>query len=313
MLIICYNKREFSNSKRRYIKGGKVMRKLKKLGAIVLTSLFVVSTVACGSSSSGKDDVTSRLVEAQKKMEEVKNAEATLEMKLEAVSTDEDGKEESLNMSTTGNIVMFSDPIKAKIEMNMALEGLGSVDMNMYMEEKDGKYISYTNLLGSWTATEVSLDDVDQYSLEKNAELYIKDLKNVKEIGTEEINGENTTKIEGEVSGEQLKSLIESSGMLDLTGLSETETKEMEKLLANMGDLKLTVWLNDDNYMVKVSEDLTEFANKLVKNLAEEDDTINDASFTNLVVTISYDKFNEAQDFEIPEDARNAEVTSTIE
>ena len=291
------------------------MRKLKKMGAILMTGLLIMSATACGTEKqtgqSGSNDVQAKVAAAQKKMAELKSAEAVMDMDMSITAKDEDGKEQSFDMKTTSTMVMFNEPMKVKVDMKMSMGELGETTMEMYAEEKDGKYISYTNLLGAWTATELDKDAIQQYSLEQNADMYLNGISNVKEAGSEEVNGEKTTKYEAEISGEAIEELAKSTGVFDLAGLSDEESKTMEEMFTDAKGIKITVWLNEDNYIVKISEDLTDLMSGVMEKASEasgsEEDT---GSISKFVINMTYSNFDKATDFEIPEDAQKAEVVS---
>lgn len=281
------------------------MRNLKKLGAFLLAGALMVSSVACG----GKKELSlaDRMSEAQKKMAELKSMEGTMEMDL-AMVAESDGEKQDFAVKTTGDIVMFQNPIKMKSHMKMDMGLLGSQEIDMYMEEKDGKATQYMQMAGEWIKQEVPKELLDQSNSIKSAELLLKSMTNVKEVGKEKVNGKNATKIEGEISGDAIKDVIEASGALDSMGaMGDVDEAMMNKILEKVGVLKVVYYLTDDNEIVKIEEDLVNFMNQLFESMFSDGDASMKMTVSKALLNMTFDKFNAATEFEIPEEALKAE------
>lgn len=288
------------------------MRKFKKLGAILLTGALMLSSTACGNNTSNTTKTESnisaqdRIASVQSTMQEVKSLEMSTDMNMILKATQDD-ESHDFTIKTTGTTLMLQDPIKAKIDMTVDMGELGSQTIQSYIEEVDGKYMTYSGIDGSWNSSELSSDLIGQYDAKQSADAYLKGLSNVKEVGTEEVNGKQTTKIEGEISGDALEEMINETGVLQsLTGVTGSDDDTLKNLFSDMGGLKLTLWVTDDNELVKIEEDLTDMINKMMQQLASEDSTGLTMDVSNAVVTVTYDKINAVDDFEIPAEAKNA-------
>ena len=310
------------------------MKKIKKLGAVLLASVFMISTVACGSTGSGGTDSTDtqkisaeeRLADSQKKMADVESVHMSMDMNIGMKIQTEDAKEQEVNMNTTSEIDMFQNPLKMKMAMTMDLgdllgaeaEDLEGIDTNqtmeMYMDEVDGKAMMYMTMFGQWLKQEMDLSELTQYDTEEMAKLYTDGLSDVKEVGTEEINGETTTKIEGVINGDSVQKILAASGMEDyMTEASGLDQETLDQLLSEITDFKMAIWLNEDNYMVKVEEDLTEMINVMMENMLEGTEDAGSVTYTAFKMIATYSKFNQVEDFTIPEEAKNAEdISGTI-
>lgn len=289
------------------------MRKMKKLGAILLTGALMLSATACGGSTANTSveqektlSVQERVVESQKKMQDVKSVEVLMSMDM-GMKASQGSESQEFTMKMTGVTSMIQDPMKAKVEMTMDMGELGTQTTQSYMEEKDGKYVMYSGIEGTWTSYEIPADLASQYSAEESVDMYLKGFANAKEVGTEEIDGKQTTKIEGELSGKAMEKMIQSTGILDSLGtVSASDQDTLKKLFSEMGSLKLTLWLTDDNEVVKIEEDMTDMINQMIKKILAEGSEGVEMEITNAVMTASYDKINAVEDFEIPEEAKNA-------
>ena len=309
------------------------MRKIKKLSALLLSGVLMLSTVACGGTSekNGQNDtstskmtVEERLADSQKKMAGIKSVHMTMDMTMGMKLAIEGEETQEAAMQTTSEIDMISNPVKAKISMTMDLGDLLAAEgetenseeakqtLETYMEEVDGKYLMYTGAEGQWVKQEVDASSLTQYDPEESAALYLKSLSDVKEIGTEEINGENTTKIEGVVKGDAIKEILDASGignsLTQMTGLSQ---EEIDPLFKDLEDFKMTVWLNDDNYMVKVEEDMLNMLNTMMKNILKDSGQEYALTFTAFETSMIYNNFDKVEDFTIPEEAKNGTDIST--
>lgn len=280
------------------------MRNLKKLGAFLLVGALMISSVACGGKK--EDSLADRMTEAQKKMSELKNMEGTMEMDLSMVA-ESGGEKQDFSLKTTSNMVIFQNPMKMKSSMKMDMGLLGTQEMDTYVEEKDGKATQYIQIAGEWIKQEISAELLEQSNSIKSAELMLKSMTNVKEVGQEKINGKDTTKIEGEISGEALKEVIQSSGILNSIGaMGEVDETMMNKIFEEVGSLKVVYYLTDNNEIVKIEEDVVDFMNRLFENMFSDGDESMKMTVSKALMNMTFDKFNEAKDFEIPAEALKA-------
>ena len=98
-----------------------------------------------------------------------------------------------------------------------------------------------------------------------------------------------------------------------MTGLSQ---EEIDSLFKDLEDFKMTVWLNDDNYMVKVEEDLLDMLNTMMKNILKDSGQEDALTFTAFETSMIYNNFDKVEDFTIPEEAKNGtdiSATTTAE
>lgn len=294
------------------VKKGGVTMKLKKIMTLLLTGVLLVASTACGDAKTGngtgKMTLEERVLDSQKKMSDMKSISMDMEMEMNMSAKVGEEEPQEITTKTTGKIDMFYKPMKAKMDMNIDMGELGAQAMQMYMEEKDGKYFTYTGMLEQWFSQEVDATAFEQYNAQENAELYLKSLGDLKEVATEQVNGKEATKIEGVVKGEALEKIMESSGIMESLKSQGMDEELLSKIYKEMGDFKMAIWLDRDNYMVKVEEDMTEMMSKMTEKMLEDTEAAGGVTFTKVVVTGTYNNFNQVEEFEIPEEAKNAQA-----
>lgn len=253
-----------------------------------------------------------RVKEAQINAANIKSAEATMKMVMD-MNMEYQGQKQTLPMRTTGKITMFQNPMKAKMDLKLntsTLPFMDNMSMQIYLEEKDDKITEYIQFGDEWQAIELSSKDmikqVKQFNTVDNIDLLLKGLSNLKELGKEQVAGKETTKIEGILSKDAIKSLLESTGVLQMGNMMEEEQEITNKMLDSFGKIKITFWLTEDNQLVQVKEDLTEAMNKMMSSIAKEAGDDLKMGISKMVIVVTYNKINDVPDFTIPQEAYNA-------
>lgn len=216
--------------------------------------------------------------------------------------------EESVDMITNAKILAVNDPMKMQMDMSMDMGDMGSQQMQMYAEEKDGQFVTYMNIDGAWYAQSVTAEDLSQYNAEGNMDLYLKNISNFSKTGEEDVNGATASKIEGVITGDAMKEAIQDSGVLNSVesmGLSEAD---MEAIYSS--DLPLTMWIDADGYVVKYEMDMTAMMQTVMDQaMASAGATAEDGKIeiSKTFVRMTCKDFN-AVEVEIPAEAANATV-----
>lgn len=249
-----------------------------------------------------------RVKEAQLNAAKIKSVEATMKMVMD-MNMEYEGEKQSIPMRMTGKITSFQEPVKAKIDLKTNF--MGNTRMQYYLEEKEGKVIAYMNLGGEWQSIEIGDENrtaqMNQLNAVENIDQFLNGITNLKELGKEKVDGKTTTKIEGILSKEALKSMLEATSVLNMENLSDEEQEMMNQMLKNMGNIKLTFWLTEDNQIVQMKEDLTELVSKMIESMSQELGTDGlKTGVSKLELTITYHKWNDVEDFTIPEEVYQA-------
>ena len=133
--------------------------------------------------------------------------------------------------------------MKLKMTMNMDMGELGSQAIDVYAEETDGKFVTYSGTAGSWMKQEV--ESLQQYDGMSNMKIYLDNAGSLKLDGEEKIQSGDAYKMSGVISGDSIEKVINASGIMDsMTGQLGAGYGEMLKsMYSDMGDLPVTCLL----------------------------------------------------------------------
>ena len=287
------------------------MKKAKKLMAALFAMVLLVAMTACSPQMTLEQKIQKALVN----IAGMKNVDAGMNMDIEMGMMGM-----TISMQMKGDIVTFTDPMKMKMDMTVSALGQEQT-LQMYAQETDGAITTYANDGTGWTAQQLSQEEFDaQYSSSMNgsADVFLKAMKDFTQAeGTEEINGRKTIKVEGTISGTDIAEALKASGMMDAMGsemgAADLDTEQLEALTKDMSGMKITLWLDDAKYVpVKIEMDMAEMMSSLIEKAMEEatsqsgSDLDLSMSISKCLVEITYDKINDAEDFDIPQEALDA-------
>lgn len=278
----------------------------KKFLAVAAAMAMAFTAVGCGGNAGSSDstDVEALLTKAQETMDSVESMAMDMDMAIGMAMG-----EESIDMVTSAKILAVSEPLKMKMDMSVDMGEMGSQSMQMYAEEKDGQFLTYTNADGAWYAQSVTADSLAQYNAEGNMDLYLKNISNFSKTGEEDINGVTASKIEGVLTGDAMKEAIEESGVLSSVENMGLSAEDIEAIYSS--DLPLAMWIDADGYVVKYEMDMTAMMQTVMDQaMANAGEAAGDVKIEISKTTISMTckDFN-AVEVEIPAEAANATVT----
>ena len=289
-----------------------VMKICKKVIGVVMAMLMLFSMAACGSkgegtpAESGKATPEEAVKAAQAKMQEVKSLES--EMVIDRAMS---SGEQSLKIKTNINTITFEDPMKLKMTMTMeANEELGGVQKTeMYADEVDGNTTLYMNVMDTWYKQTIPAEQLSQYDAQENMNTYLDSSLSLKEVGIEQVNGADATRYDGIISGDALKETMEKSGVLENFGpILESINIQAEEIYKDLKDISVSIWINAEGYSVKCEADMTDIMQSLMTKVMEASGATEEQNINvdTMKVSITSKNFNNATDFEIPEEAKNA-------
>ena len=174
----------------------------KRLLICVMMVLVLGSLSGCGGMSA--EDIIAKYTEQNLSVD---NCEASMKMNFEM---GQEGSEETYKMSVDSDVkVMVSPEYKAYISMKMDMGMLGSYDVDTYIVKEGDEYCTYMYSSDTWMKQTIEADSIDEeiksYSDQVNMDLYIKNMKNFSLAGEETVEGKETYKIEGIISGESIQ------------------------------------------------------------------------------------------------------------
>lgn len=272
-------------------------------GAVVLA--LSLALCACGGSSSPEDALT----RAQAAFADVKSMHYTIDMDM---GFSADG--ESMEMNTTAEADCIVDPIMMDMDMTMDMMGLFDMDLKMYVVQDGSSYTMYTGMDNgdgtmSWSKDTLDdLGDIAQYNGKASMDIYLENGSNFKEIGAEDVDGVSAVRYDGVISQDSLKSVMDTSGVLEQ--YESLGLEGMEDLLDEMGDLPVSIWLDPDSDLpVKYEMDMTQMMQNMMNKLLAEEEETADIGFTvdKCVISMVCSDYNTVSNIEIPEEALNAD------
>lgn len=299
------------------------MKFTKKIGVLTISAIIALSAAGCGNGASNsttasndssvsesqdkKDELTieERVVAANEKMKDVKNMESSMVIEMEMAAG-----EETASMVTTTDITYFTEPLKMKMDMSMDMGDLGKQSMTMYADEVDGVHKMYITDGSQWVTEDMPEGMFEEYDAKDAFEMYLDGSVEYREVGTESMaNGVEAIKIEGSISGDKLKEIIEETDSIDsMEEEFDLEESTLEGIYDNLGELPINIWIDaESNYPLKYEIDMTGVMQKLMENIiaaVPEADTSNASAITKYKISMTSYNFNEAGEFEIPAEAK---------
>lgn len=293
------------------------MKKMKRISAFCCAIVMMFALSACNNGTAGTNEasVAEILAAADQKVAEATSMEADMTMDMDMVMSME-GQSYTLKTNTVMDMVMFNDPMKMKIDMTMNMDmgelGAGSdaqpMKAEMYIVGKDNNYNMYSNYGAGWTSQPLDMSSLEQYNPKTNMEIYLKSADSFKAEGEETINDMKTTKYTGVIKGDAMEEVLNASGMLDnMNSIGmDMEGLDFKALYSDMGDMPISVWINEEGYPVRYEMDMAELMNKIYEKLVEqmgEEAAGGQINCTKVQVSMNCFNYNNAADFEVPAEA----------
>ncbi|MBR4015458.1 MAG: hypothetical protein IKI88_04545, partial [Anaerotignum sp.] len=123
------------------------------------------------------------------------------------------------------------------------------------------------------------------------------------------LNGKSTTKVRGVISGEAMKEAIADSGIGSLAASFGVAEEDMEAVYGDMKDLPVTLWIDEEGYVLKYELDMKDMMQKMMdytmSALTEQMDQEIKLDVTKTMIIVTCDNFNEVKEIVIPEEALN--------
>lgn len=216
---------------------------------------------------------------------------------------------QTVNMKTNMDMISFTDPMKLKMDMTIDMgEQLGGTQMmQFYADETDGNMTMYMNMMGSWYKQNVPEEQLAQYDTKENLSTYLDNSTGFTEAGTEQVNGEDATKYDGVITGSQMNEVLKASGALDdLEPMLAGTDLDASTIYEDLPDITMSIWINAEQYPVKYEMDMTAMMQGLMDKVMATAQQEQALTVDAMKISMTNKNFNNAADFEIPEEAKNA-------
>lgn len=301
---------------------GRMMR--KGLAAVLSLAMILCLLTACGAGGGGEKSATDMtpeevLAAASQNMDSLESMSYDMDMDMGfAIAIPSVEVDEKLDISSKSEADYIKEPMKMKMTMNMDMGTGEAMDMLMYLVQDGDTYITYTGLENEdgsfdWTRQEMSdLPDMSQYKAEDTMKLYLSSGEGFKENGTEEVNGVEAVRYDGVIKGEAMQEVMDSSGMTEQ--LAAMNLGGDEELFKNAGDLPISIWIDREQLLpVKYEMDMADIMQYIMeKALAQQLEGLEGTgemkmTVSKAFVSMTVKNFNSVEDFEIPQEALDAE------
>lgn len=277
-------------------------KRVNRIAALLAAAVLALGLSACaGEGGGGESDP---LKAAMANLDAAKSMDACMVMEM-----DMEANGEKLESVTTMDTSVFTDPMRMKVDLTMDMGAYGSVTNSIYAEGDGGSgYTMYLFDGSSWASQAATEDDLAMYDVSGSIDGYIDSVTAFSQTGEEQVDGVDTYKYTGAISGEAMENVVKESGALDSLGDLGLDESQMNEMLSGLGDISVSLWISkDDPYPVRCEMDMTAIMDGLMQNMvtamggAESGVTM---SIPKMLFTITCSNFNSATDFEIPAEAK---------
>lgn len=285
------------------------MRHIRKAAALLLVLALAIGFGGCAQNMTPAQ----KIVQAQINLSKVKSMTATMDMEMDFSIV-----QQQIAMAIQYDMTIFSDPTRVKADM--MVDGgtlLGQQEATLYMEQQDGKAITYTLLADKWTRTEEAIgakgSKADTFDLQSAFKLYSQCAESFKETGEEQIGGRAAIRLEGALTGEALEEAVTASGVLNSISEGGNIGKEdVATLYQAISDLPITIWLDKEMLLpVRYEMDMTDIMTGIMENAmsgSPEMAAYMDFKANTCSVVVELGDFDSAPDFDIPAEAKETQV-----
>ena len=297
------------------------MKFYNKLISLTMVVIMMFSVAACGGGNGGNEggEVSQQqstaptpeeiVKAAEEKMQEATSVESNMTMDMVMTS-----QGQTVNMKTNMDMISFTDPMKLKMDMTIDMgEQLGGTQMmQFYADETDGNMTMYMNMMGSWYKQNVPEEQLAQYDTKENLSTYLDNSTGFTEAGTEQVNGEDATKYDGVITGSQMNEVLKASGALDdLEPMLAGTDLDASTIYEDLPDITMSIWINAEQYPVKYEMDMTAMMQGLMDKVMATAQQEQALTVDAMKISMTNKNFNNAADFEIPEEAKAAKPAAS--
>ena len=277
--------------------------KFRKILAAVLTMALLAG---CGGNTDTAE-IEALLDQAKTTMATVESMSAEMTMEMDMGMNGE-----VIETTTLANIRSQQNPLKMAMEMSMVMSDGTAVDqMQMYAVEDDGHLHTYMSTADIWYAETLEMGELSQYNADENMDLYLDNITEFKSAGKEDINGIQTTKISGIITGDAMEEAIAGSGLTASAQSMGISEEMMTSMYEELGDLPVSLWIDAEGYVLKYELDMTQMMQKIMdeslKAMGAQDAGLQMKIEKTSIAMVCSD-FNAVGEIIIPEAALNVPV-----
>lgn len=296
------------------------MKVLKKAAVTTMALAMGVSTVtACGTKSVSMPQEPKDIV---KLATERTNALDSYELKgTMGIGLEASGQK--IDIDVDMNAIYFKEPMKMKMDMTMknnsdsVSDDQKEMTVSMYFMKEDENYVMYTNAEDKWSKVTMKKDDEEYKQLvemldkglagdasQENpfADLYKKADEQPKD----------QTMLDLSITMDKVLEEAKKMGALDQYTKDEqnaTVLAQAEGILKQFGEFKISMGVDNDNvywksFTIDWKDTIQNGINSIMAMMGGSDMKV---AVNKCDMNMTYENYNKATDFELPEEAKNAE------
>ncbi len=232
------------------------MKLFKRCTAVLLILALALALAGCG--------FAAKMTRAAKKMEKLQSYRMDLDMDM-ALKLSMLGQSMDMDMKISGSSDVNTDPSRTKAELRIKMLGQ-DIPMLSYTDKTDTGLVTYSSPDGgkTWTRQTVESPELAEAAGKNGFTRLLKLASAFEKTGTETVRGSEATVYSGVISGEDLESVMEISGVLK--NVFSTMDMSMDGLdLTQYGGIPTTISLdNKSGMVVRYTMDMTEFMGKMM-------------------------------------------------
>ncbi len=180
-----------------------------------------------------------------------------------------------------------------------------------YADESEEIMKVYSFIDDEWVSESIPADARYSYSVVSDMRFILYAISDPQIVGTETINGEETTKLEGTVSGDYLADTVYNCGILGIFNDPNMILYLVPGIEEDLGEANLTIWISNDQvlpvrYQLDLSPILPELSSRILRNMDVIDPywSMTSLSVNDYIYDIVYSNVNQGTPFTIPAEAR---------
>ena len=237
------------------------MKTFKRCTAVLLILALTLALAGCG--------FAAKMTRAAKKMERLQSYRMGLDMDM-ALKLSMLGQSMDMDMKISGSSDVNTDPSRTRAELRIKMLGQ-DIPMLSYTDKTGTGLVTYSSPDGgkTWTRQTVESPELAEAAGKNGFTRLLKLASAFEKTGTETVRGSMATVYSGVITGEDLESVMEISGVLK--NVFSTMDMSMDGLdLTQYGGIPTTISLdNKSGMVVKYTMDMTEFMGKMMPAMME--------------------------------------------
>lgn len=298
--------------------------RLKKVMGMSMALLMGVSTVAgCGSKGVSMPEEPADIAKlATERTNALKSYElnGTGNFDMEMM-----GQEVKVEMDM--HAVYFKDPMKMKMDYNISYEG-EKMDYSIYLMKEEDNYVTYTCMDDTWSKQTLDPEDEAQKKMIEQMESSVfnmgEDYYQNYTISEEQPN-EGEKALDFTMKTDDLVDLMGKMGFGNSSAIANgsmasalTDGETLKEMFGEDGEIKSVMSVDTENVywksakidMTSMMQGMLDYVVEMASSLSGSEEEMT-AKASNCVMEMTYDKYDAAEDFTLPEEAKNAEELDT--